>query len=109
MKKVNIQIKNRWTGTLIFEYSSEDNTMLKTLYEAIKMAHTSVAQTFSGANLRRILPWRKLSGANLSTQTSVTQTSVAQTSVTQTSGVQNPFSGAYSRVAQTSVAQSDPI
>ena len=47
MTKIKLQIKNRWTGSLIFEYEKEDNTIKDTVLEAIK----------SGANL---------SGANLS-------------------------------------------
>ena len=52
MTKIKLQIKNRWTGSLIFEYEKEDNTIKDTLLEAIK----------SGANLR----CANLSGADLS-------------------------------------------
>ena len=35
-KEIKISIKNRWTGSIIFEYSSVDNTLAKTLLEALK-------------------------------------------------------------------------
>ena len=40
-KEIKISIKNRWTGSILFEYSSVDNTLAKTVAEALK----------SGANL----------------------------------------------------------
>ena len=36
MTKVKIQIKNRWTGSILFEYEKEDNTIKDTLIEALK-------------------------------------------------------------------------
>ena len=50
-KQIKIEIKNRWTGNILFEYLSENNTIKKTVSEAIK----------SGANLREA----DLCGANL--------------------------------------------
>ncbi len=41
-KQIKIEIKNRWTGSILFEYLSENNTIKKTVSEAIK----------SGADLR---------------------------------------------------------
>ena len=35
-KEIKISIKNRWTGYIIFEYSSVDNTLAKTVAEALK-------------------------------------------------------------------------
>ena len=35
-KDIKISIKNRWTGSIIFEYSSVDNTLAKTVAEALK-------------------------------------------------------------------------
>ena len=35
-KQIKIEIKNRWTGNILFEYLSENNTIKKTLSEAIK-------------------------------------------------------------------------
>ena len=34
--KIKIQIKNRWTGSVLFEYEKEDNTIKDTLVEAVK-------------------------------------------------------------------------
>ena len=34
--KIKIQIKNRWTGSVFFEYEKEDNTIKDTLIEAVK-------------------------------------------------------------------------
>jgi len=34
--KVKIEIKNRWTGKLIFEYESENNTIKETVLKAIE-------------------------------------------------------------------------
>ena len=42
MTKLKIQIKNRWTGSVLFEYEKENNTIKRTLLEAVK----------SGADLR---------------------------------------------------------
>jgi DNA-directed RNA polymerase subunit L len=33
--KVKIEIKNRFTGKILFEFETENNTILKTLKEAI--------------------------------------------------------------------------
>ena len=41
-KEIKISIKNRWTGSILFEYSSVENTLAKTVLEALK----------GGANLR---------------------------------------------------------
>ena len=35
-KQIKIEIKNRWTGSILFEYLSENNTIKKTVSEAIK-------------------------------------------------------------------------
>jgi uncharacterized protein YjbI with pentapeptide repeats len=52
MTKIKLQIKNRWTGNLIFEYEKEDNTIRDTVLEALRV----------GANLRDAY----LRGADLS-------------------------------------------
>ena len=52
-----IEIKNRWTGSIIFEYSKENNTVKETLLEAVKQK-----TNLSGADLRGAY----LSGADLS-------------------------------------------
>ena len=36
MTKIKIQIKNRWTGSVLFEYEKENNTIKYTLTEAVK-------------------------------------------------------------------------
>ena len=51
-KQIKIEIKNWWTGNILFEYLSENNTIKKTVAEATK----------SGADLRGA----DLSGADLS-------------------------------------------
>ena len=38
MKKAKIEIKNRWTGNVLFEYKKEDNTLKETIQEAITNA-----------------------------------------------------------------------
>ena len=54
--KIKIQIKNRWTGGLIFELETKNNTLLNTLKKALA----------SGANLRGAdLRDADLRGANL--------------------------------------------
>lgn len=34
-KEIKIEIKNRWTGSILFEYSSIDNTLAKTVAKAL--------------------------------------------------------------------------
>ena len=46
-EEIKITIKNRWTGSILFEYSSVDNTLAKTVAEALKGG-----ADLSGANLR---------------------------------------------------------
>ena len=59
--KIKIQIKNRFTSSVIFEYEKEENTIKETVKEAIKsMANLSMAN-LSGADLSGA----NLSGANL--------------------------------------------
>jgi hypothetical protein len=56
MKKIKIQINNRWTGEIIFEFESENNTVANTVKEAIK-----AGKSLRSANLR----YADLSYANL--------------------------------------------
>ena len=35
-KEIKISIKNRWAGSILFEYSSVDNTLAKTVTKALK-------------------------------------------------------------------------
>ena len=51
MTKVKIQIKNRWTGSILFEYKKEDNTIKDTLIEAVKNDAYLRAADLRGADL----------------------------------------------------------
>lgn len=65
-KEIKISIKNRWTGSIIFEYSSVDNTLAKTVAEALKGGANLREADLSGADLRRAnLHRADLYGANL--------------------------------------------
>ena len=77
MTKVKIQIKNRWTGSILFEYEKEDNTIKDTLIEAVKNDADLRGAELRGADLRDAdlsyaylrdadLRGADLSGANLS-------------------------------------------
>ena len=56
MSKVKFEIKNRWTGSVLFEYEKENNTLKDTVEKAIE----------EGANLRGAnLRGADLEGANL--------------------------------------------
>lgn len=50
-KEIKISIKNRWTGSIIFEYSSVDNTLAKTVLEALKGEADLREANLYGANL----------------------------------------------------------
>ena len=70
-KEIKISIKNRWTGSILFEYSSVGNTLAKTVTEALKggadlrEADLREANLY-GANLREAnLYGANLRGANL--------------------------------------------
>lgn len=70
-KEIKISIKNRWTGSIIFEYSSVDNTLAKTVAEALKGGADLREAELLGANLRDAnlldadLRGAELIGANL--------------------------------------------
>lgn len=65
-KEIKISIKNRWTGSILFEYSSVDNTLAKTVTEALKGGANLCYANLSGANLRYAdLRYANLCGANL--------------------------------------------
>ena len=60
-KEIKISIKSRWTGSILFEYSSVGNTLAKTVTEALKGG-----ANLYGANLRgAVLYGADLRGANL--------------------------------------------
>ena len=50
-KEIKISIKNRWTGSILFEYSSVDNTLAKTVTEALKGEANLRGAVLRGANL----------------------------------------------------------
>ena len=60
-KEIKISIKNRWTGSILFEYSSVDNTLAKTVTEALKGDANLRDANLRGAYLRGA----DLRGANL--------------------------------------------
>ena len=60
-KQIKIEIKNRWTGNILFEYLSENNTIKKTVSEAIKSEANLRRANLRRANLRRA----NLCGADL--------------------------------------------
>ena len=60
-KEIKISIKNRWTGSIIFEYSSVDNTLAKTVLEALKGGADLCGAGLRGAGLRDA----NLCGSNL--------------------------------------------
>ena len=65
-KEIKISIKNRWTGSILFEYSSVDNTLAKTVTEALKGGATLCGADLCGADLRDAdLCGATLCGANL--------------------------------------------
>ena len=49
--KLKIQIKNRWTGLVLFEYEKEDNTVKDTLIEAVKNGADLRGADLRGADL----------------------------------------------------------
>jgi len=66
MKNITIQIKNRWTGNIIFKYSSEKNTIKDTLEKAVEDDADLRGANLYGANLYGAdLSGADLSGANL--------------------------------------------
>ena len=65
-KQIKIEIKNRWTGNILFEYLSENNTIKKTVSEAIKSEADLCGADLYGADLRRAdLCGADLCGADL--------------------------------------------
>ena len=65
-KEIKISIKNRWTGSILFEYSSVNNTLAKTVLEALKGGANLYEADLRGANLYEAdLYEANLRGANL--------------------------------------------
>lgn len=61
MSKVKIEIKNRWTGSVLFEYEKENNTLKDTVEQAVKEGANLQGAYLQGAYLRGA----NLQGANL--------------------------------------------
>ena len=61
-KQIKIEIRNRWTGAVVFEYTKEGNTITETVLEAIRRDADLRGANLRGANLC----CANLSGANLS-------------------------------------------
>ena len=65
-KEIKISIKSRWTGSILFEYSSVGNTLAKTVTEALKGGADLRGAVLYGANLYGAnLRGANLYGANL--------------------------------------------
>ena len=65
--EVKIEIRNRWTGNVLFEYSSDGNTIAKTVIKAVKSDADLSCANLSGADLSgAYLRCANLSGANMS-------------------------------------------
>jgi uncharacterized protein YjbI with pentapeptide repeats len=60
-KQIKIEIRNRWTGAVVFEYTKEGNTITETVLEAIRRGADLRDANLCGANLRDA----DLRGANL--------------------------------------------
>ncbi|WP_302401551.1 pentapeptide repeat-containing protein [Alistipes communis] len=61
-KQIKIEIRNRWTGAVVFEYTKEGNTITETVLEAIRRGANLSDADLSDADLR----CANLSCANLS-------------------------------------------
>ena len=60
-KQIKIEIRNRWTGSVVFEYTKEGNTITETVLEAIRRGANLCGADLYGADLR----CADLCGANL--------------------------------------------
>ena len=50
-KQIKIEIRNRWTGSVVFEYTKEGNTITETVLEAIRRGANLCDADLRGANL----------------------------------------------------------
>ena len=50
-KQIKIEIRNRWTGSVVFEYTKEGNTITETVLEAIRRDANLRDANLCGANL----------------------------------------------------------
>jgi len=60
-KQIKIEIRNRWTGSVVFEYTKEGNTITETVLDAIRRGANLRDADLRDANLRGA----NLRGANL--------------------------------------------
>ena len=51
-KQIKIEIRNRWTGAVVFEYTKEGNTITETVLEAIRRCANLRCANLSDADLR---------------------------------------------------------
>lgn len=51
-KQIKIEIRNRWTGSVVFEYTKEENTITETVLEAIRRGANLRDANLCDANLR---------------------------------------------------------
>ena len=65
-KQIKIEIRNRWTGSVVFEYTKEGNTITETVLDAIRRDANLRDANLRGADLRGAnLRDADLRGANL--------------------------------------------
>ena len=70
-KQIKIEIRNRWTGSVVFEYTKEGNTITETVLDAIRRGANLCDANLCDANLRDAdlsradLSRADLTGANL--------------------------------------------
>lgn len=50
-KQIKIEIRNRWTGSVVFEYTKEKNTIAETVLEAVRRGADLRGVDLSGADL----------------------------------------------------------
>ena len=64
--KIKLEIKNRFTGKVLFEFETENNTIKETLQRAYLEGANLKGANLKGANLKGAnLEWANLEGANL--------------------------------------------
>ena len=51
-KQIKIEIRNRWTGSVVFEYTKEGNTITETVLDAIRRGADLYGADLRGADLR---------------------------------------------------------
>ena len=51
-KQIKIEIRNRWTGSVVFEYTKEGNTITETVLDAIRRGANLRGADLCGADLR---------------------------------------------------------